>query len=367
MSKTKSERRRRHRAKQRKEQVKGRGRQELQENINRAVAYGNQGIIPRGEEALTESAVPIVRLDDGAPQIIADNQRNEGVVIVYEPAHSRWAAVREAQYPHSFPYSVQFDVTPQWAMEVLRWRNLNNRRIDKRRVVKYARDMITGHWVVNNDDICFYKDGSLANGQHRLTGVILAKHTVRMSFKFGVPPEAVATIDEGRARTNHDVAQIMGMKTTRYSLAATNFILEDAGIKPRVPRHELLDFNQRHSAASELANTINKRPFHKAPVHAAFIRAYYHIDHDLLRRAAAVLRDGEYDSEEELAMIRLRNYMIANPEGKCGSWRRDLCRRVETALFHFVARTPIEKLYAKAEHLYLLPEEELGEGLFGLG
>ena len=301
------------------------------------------------------------------PRVVAPGDWQQGGNIEFwDPSQGKgkWITVKESDYEGRFPFSVTFDVTPEWAENILLHRNQANRRIEKRRVIRYARDMILGNWQLNNDDICFFKDGNLANGQHRLAAAIVSKKIVRMSFKFGVDKSAVSTIDEGRSRSNLDVINIMGLDSSKFSLSATNYILEDAQLKHRLPRHEIIAFNQRHKEAGNFASKINRRPFHKSPVHAAFVRAYYTIPHDKLERAIHIINTGEYDASVpgELSIIKLRQFLITGTEENTGPGRKDLYYKVQTALFHYINGKDVSRLQSRNKNIYHLPEECVGDG-----
>jgi len=300
------------------------------------------------------------------PRVVAPGDwQTDGNIEFWDTSQGKgkWITVKESDYSGKFPLAVAFDVTPEWAKNIMQDRNQSNRRIEKRRVIKYARDMILKNWQLNNDDICFFKNGSLANGQHRLAAIIASKETVRMSFKFGLDKSSTSTIDEGRSRSNLDVINIMGLDSSKYSIAATNFILEDAHLIQRLPRHEVIAFNQRHKDACNLAITINRKPFYKSPVHAAFVRAYYNISRENLERIIKIINTGEYDSSVpgELSIIRLRQFIIRGIDNS-GPGRKDLYYKTQTAILHCFEGRDIDKLQSRSKNIYFLPEEIIGDG-----
>lgn len=105
--------------------------------------------------------------------------------------------------------AVVIDVTPELARVWLR-SNTHNRRLRKRAVTDYARDMAAGHWNLNGEAIKFAKDGTVLDGQHRLRAVIDADTTVQMLVVVGLPAEAQETMDTGRKRTTADVMGLRG-------------------------------------------------------------------------------------------------------------------------------------------------------------
>ncbi len=97
------------------------------------------------------------------------------------------------------------DITPEMAAEFLRL-NSNNRKAREYVVRQYAQLMSEGRWSLSHQGIAFYKDGSLADGQHRLLAVVRSGTTVRMLVSYGV--ERTSYIDVGLKRTGADCMRI---------------------------------------------------------------------------------------------------------------------------------------------------------------
>ena len=145
-------------------------------------------------------------------------------------------------------------VTPDFAKSVMKNRNFVNRSVNEMRVKKYARDMTNNNWQIGNDDICFYEDGSLANGQHRLKAVIKANKSVLMIFKFGVSPAAAVSLDEGRSRSVQNSLHAQGITDIlKRHVSAAGYVLEFMGERYITPRKELEDFTRKHLKAAIFA------------------------------------------------------------------------------------------------------------------
>ena len=281
-------------------------------------------------------------------------------VEIYNPITLKWGSV--LGNPSDFPYTSRFLVTPEWALEVLENRNLTNRRLEKRRISKYAQDMINNNWQMSNDDICFDKEGFLQNGQHRLQAVVDAQKPIMMSFKFGMDHQALTSMDEGRSRSNLDIMRITGKNTTRQALSCTNYALEVHRKKEIMSRKQILDFHERHKDAAMFATgTLDKKPFCKAPVHAALMRAWYHYntDRDRLQQFAQIVADGKYNnSRTDSAALKLRDYLIANPLSN-GTERFNLYYKTENAINLFMNYEEITLLRKITEEIFPLPEEKI--------
>lgn len=105
-------------------------------------------------------------------------------------------------------YSV-LEVTPQLAKEWLD-RNTHNRNLRERAIAAYARDMKTGNWAENGEAIKFAADGTLLDGQHRLSAIIEADVTIRMLIVTGLQSADQETMDAGRKRSLADALHLRG-------------------------------------------------------------------------------------------------------------------------------------------------------------
>ncbi|MEU0940377.1 hypothetical protein [Embleya sp. NPDC005971] len=105
-------------------------------------------------------------------------------------------------------------VTPHIANHILKRQNNHNRNLRPRAVADYARDMAAGNWTPNGEGIKFDRNGTLLDGQHRLTALIEADVDVPMLFITGLDPKAQETMDTGRPRTPSDVFALRGEART---------------------------------------------------------------------------------------------------------------------------------------------------------
>jgi hypothetical protein len=109
-------------------------------------------------------------------------------------------------------------VTPAIAREWLT-RNSHNRPIRKNKVDEYARDMTAGQWRVNGETVKFAADGTLLDGQHRLSAVSVANVPVEMIVVTGLTSDTQATMDAGAKRTVGDVLGLDGEKNAQLLAA----------------------------------------------------------------------------------------------------------------------------------------------------
>lgn len=141
---------------------------------------------------------------------------------------------------------IQTSIVPVDAAMAKRWltRNSRNRRLAPTAVERYRRDMAEGRWSFAGDPIRFDVNGSLLDGQHRLTAL---SETEGVTIPFvvirGLPTESQMVMDQGRKRTPGQQLGLLGMKN------ATNVA---AGVKVHLIWQRGLLFRDNQVATSTL-------------------------------------------------------------------------------------------------------------------
>jgi multidrug resistance efflux pump len=101
--------------------------------------------------------------------------------------------------PEEFGLSVEVEViTPEQAAEYLK-NNAYHRKVKKKKVAEYMKEMVDGNWKLNGKTIVFDRDGRLLNGQHRLGAVAEAGVSLTTLVVRGVDPEVLETNPENNA------------------------------------------------------------------------------------------------------------------------------------------------------------------------
>jgi len=100
-------------------------------------------------------------------------------------------------------------VTPGMAKEWLS-RNDGNRPLRYPLAAQLARDMREGKWDVNGETVKIADDGTLLDGQHRLTACIMAEVPFETFVVTGLPRDTQKTIDTGAKRRMGDVLALAG-------------------------------------------------------------------------------------------------------------------------------------------------------------
>jgi hypothetical protein len=316
------------------------------------------GIVNKYQEA--QKIDSLLKEDKVKQPKIINNRFVTNAVHVYRDG--RWTSVDAST--EDFPLAIKMTITPEWAWDVVCNRNRKNRRPRQDRIDKYIKDIINDNWHVINNGIAFTKDGSLADGQHRLLAIADAQRPVEAFVIFGLEEKAIASIDEGASRAIHDVAQMLGITASAKQFAITNYILEINGAKRSTPKHESIKMFGRHKEAVDfVSGRLNKGGIAKAPVMAVCVRAYYNVDRAVLTRFIQILQDGVTKGEHEQPAVALRNWLFAHNKSSTGPARYETYCKTQYALVKFINETPVSRLYGLKDEQFPIPEDRLIEQL----
>ena len=268
-----------------------------------------------------------------------------------------------------------YDVTPEMAAKWLE-HNTRNRALREQVVRRYAADMKAGRWMVTGDAIAFDKNGTIANGQHRLWAVFESGVTVRMLVVFGLDPEVVNVLDDHLKRSLGDVAKIRrpgaAISTAHCAIAKMlltttimNTAVERRVALDRVTRQDELDSMDRHWDAIDFAvrdcfRSRKLRSITVAPIHTTCARAYYTQDRERIREFAQALVTGVMKSEADKPAVLLRNMLVRMATNSVKAESSVIYRKAERALQAFIERETLATLYEASGELFPLPEEQTG-------
>ena len=115
-------------------------------------------------------------------------------------------------------------VTPEYAKQLL-GRNDINRSLSDRWVSFYSQQMREGEWRDTTDTIKLAPDGTVLDGQHRLSAVVAYGKPVWMWLAFNVDRDSFTVLDTGRRRSAADVVAIAGHKYATGLSAVAGAIL----------------------------------------------------------------------------------------------------------------------------------------------
>jgi len=144
-------------------------------------------------------------------------------------------------------------VTPEMAKEFLKNNTKNFRKLDKSRVTLYAKAMLLGQWEDNGQTISFASDGSLMDGQHRLSAVVQSNVPIKFIIVTGLSCKGEA-IDRGKKRDNGAYLAHLGFRnSTELSAACKLCVSHEKGFwavtakhQHHIMDHEIIDFANEH-------------------------------------------------------------------------------------------------------------------------
>jgi hypothetical protein len=116
-------------------------------------------------------------------------------------------------------------ITPERAKELLFTKsNRHNRRLKRRHVKKLAAMMVAGRWCLNGEPIIIASDGTLLDGQHRLTACVEAGVPFQTYVVYGVDLGVFPTMGRHAGRTVGDVLGIDDCKSPNSVGAAIRWV-----------------------------------------------------------------------------------------------------------------------------------------------
>lgn len=111
-------------------------------------------------------------------------------------------------------------ITPEIAAEILP-KNVRNRNISPSQLNKVRHALTSGQWKLNGEAIKIAKDGTLLDGQHRLTACVQTGIPFQTLIIYGLDKDTQDTMDTGKSRGPADVLSIAGYKNSALLAAIT--------------------------------------------------------------------------------------------------------------------------------------------------
>lgn len=251
-------------------------------------------------------------------------------------------------------------VTPTIATQLLQ-RNVRNRNLSDRLVTKFEQDMRDGKWTTTHQGIAFYEDGTLADGQHRLTAIVRAGVPIKMMVVSGLKKSQSLDIDAGRSRSVIDrikTGQSNSWITAKH-ISAINLL----AVPKRLSVTEILAVAEQlehHLVTATDCFASNRRGLNPAVILAALTMAsVYKESFANLRRFSEVLISGISEGPDEKVIILAREALIRN-QNNGESDKLEKLLKVEKAIHAYCNKEKVTRL--------LLPKEPVypHEGLFNV-
>ena len=162
-------------------------------------------------------------------------------------------------------------ITPEIASKLLET-NFNNRPINNGRVKALAKDMLMGKWEINGETIKIYEDGTLSDGQHRLSACVEANIPFKTYIVRNVSKNALTTIDCGEKRSLLHGLQMKGIEVDSKLIPTLNLLFNKSTKLTSAQAEFILDkyHNECHIVTEMLPKSQNTADFRGKTAFRAF-------------------------------------------------------------------------------------------------
>lgn len=172
------------------------------------------------------------------------------------------------------------DVTPKLAMDMLRYKSKENRKLSMETMRKYARDMVKGNWKRSHSPIIFGKDFALINGHHRLHAIVMS----------GVSSESFVVYDDYYCKPEDYLGDEGLKRGSGYSLKLSS--AEAAAAK----RLREVCLGVRQISTTEIGECWERlEPFYKAVIRRSPASRIVTSTDFVLGVISAAIKTGEYE------------------------------------------------------------------------
>jgi len=250
-------------------------------------------------------------------------------------------------------------VTPQLAAQYLE-KKAPNRNLTKSHCQNLTRVMDASLFQTTHQGIAFDEEDRLIDGQNRLTAIVKSGKAMTLLVTRGLPYEAIEVIDKHRVRTLAHLLQIQGgyPDSNRLVNVARRMILGPTPRHITPPDLFVKQFIDIHLAALTFAMDAAPRSQAPAQIAALLARAYYHVDHDRLRRFILALND-KIPTDQQLhgdqSARALEKVWSSIDNISTREKQTELYRKAQRALQAYMNRRDITFLRPVEEDLYPLP------------
>lgn len=140
--------------------------------------------------------------------------------------------------------------------EMMLEHNADNRPLRQKYVGELAALIRGGRWRLTSQGISFARDGTLNNGQHRLSAIIAAGVTVPVQVSFGEDRDIFPMLDTGKGRSGGDALHIAGYKFWNNLAAAARlykFVTsENPHVNQRLNPEDILDIVEHNKQLEDV-------------------------------------------------------------------------------------------------------------------
>lgn len=195
--------------------------------------------------------------------------------------------------------------------------NAHNRPLSKRNLAKITHAMRAGHWKFTADPIRLADDGTLLDGQHRLTSVIQVDTALPFVVVRGLSKDVFDCIDTNQPRTAADVFAVNGEEDAPSLVAALRFVdlASNDYITTRFSNIQMELMLDQHPGIRDSIAYIKQFKHQALKIPARVLHGYHYLfaakHAPLADEFIRKLLTGENVSADEPVYL-LRNALIAN-------------------------------------------------------
>ncbi|OLF36547.1 hypothetical protein BTW00_05535 [Psychrobacter sp. C 20.9] len=237
-------------------------------------------------------------------------------------------------------------ITPTKAASILRNQNENNRNISMAAVNLLAREMKEGRWGLTHQGIAFYDDGTLADGQHRLSAVVASGCSVEFLVTYGTKRESSMFVDTGRARSTGDVVKLSG-QADWLTAKMIQMVKLAYGVK-RVSASEVILLAEPIKDSLIFTSNLFRSTAKgiTLPLRTAVLLAHLCGENkDRLTSFAEMIYSGVVKNDEDTAVVKIRDHLAQGNLRITGNAGQQIdFSKSQTALFKFCRKQPVRVL-----------------------
>ncbi len=196
-------------------------------------------------------------------------------------------------------------------------RNVHNRKISEKVILKYISEIKAGEWRLTPGGIGFDDKGRLVDGQHRLHAIVRSNEPVPMLITIGLPSASQEKVDRQRRRTLFDALFLAGHAVHRQEVEIATcltrrLVLSESGVIPsdHLVKRNLDLYIEHIRSVITLMKGANKST--RGLSQASFLAAatlYHQIDAAKCAEFLEGVRTGQMLTQDHPAM-RLRRFLL---------------------------------------------------------
>lgn len=231
-------------------------------------------------------------------------------------------------------------ITPEIAKDMLA-KNTRNRRLCQNTVAGLADKIKNGYWEdANGETIKIRKDGSTADGQHRLYAVVVSGVPIITWVITGLDNNVGRGIDVGRKRNVADVARLESgdswYNNSKVALIRFMFLFNNPSYKFNSSvMQEIVNRDPQVKDRINYAytNVTTEKNFCSAPFLAAVATAYHYVDEHRLDKFCSIINTGtDADKDTDQAAVVIRDWTLRNIVHRSFKSRKDFFLRAQRAI-----------------------------------